>query len=222
MTKSMTKTLILDLDGTLVDSVPDLAAALNRLMGARGLETFSLAATAAMVGDGTRALVERAFAARGRQADDEAQVSFLADYSAHVAVATRPFPGAEAALRALTRQGWRLAVCTNKPLAPARALLKALGLFPFFATIGAGDSFAVQKPDPRHLLATLAAAGGTPGQAVMLGDHAHDVAAARGAGLPCIFAAWGYGPPAMAVGAAATAETFSEVAEVAARLLPAA
>lgn len=215
----MTKTLILDLDGTLVDSVPDLAAALNRLMAARGLAEFSLAATSGMVGDGTRALVERALTARGQLADEAAQASFLADYSAHAAVATRPFPGAEAALRELAAQGWRLAVCTNKPLAPARALLEALGLSPFFAAIGAGDSFPVQKPDPRHLLATLAAAGGTPQRAVMLGDHAHDVAAARGAGLPCIFAAWGYGPPTMAAGAAATAGTFSEVAEVAARLL---
>jgi phosphoglycolate phosphatase len=222
MIKSMTKTLILDLDGTLVDSVPDLAAALNRLMTGRGLESFGLAATAAMVGDGTRVLVERAFAARGRQADEDAQASFLADYSAHAAVATRPFPGAEVALRELAAQGWRLAVCTNKPSAPARALLEALHLVTFFAAIGAGDSFSTQKPDPRHLLATLAAAGGTPECAVMLGDHGHDVAAARGAGLPCIFAAWGYGAPAMATGAAATATGFSEVAGIAARLLPAA
>ena len=95
----MTRTLILDLDGTLVDSVPDLAAALNRLMVARRLAAFDHEATALMVGDGARALVDRAFAARGLAADEDAQASFLADYSANAAVRTRPFPGAEAALR---------------------------------------------------------------------------------------------------------------------------
>ena len=86
---------------------------------------------------------------------------------------------------------------------------RALGLAPLFAAIGGGDSFPVRKPDPAHLLATLQAAGGEPAHAVMVGDHANDVAAARGAGVPCIFAAWGYGPPAMAEGAAAVADDFA-------------
>lgn len=216
----MTRTLILDLDGTLVDSVPDLAAALNRLMHKRGLASFNHPETARMVGDGARALVERAFAARGLPADEDAQASFLADYSAHAAVETRPFPGTEAALHDLAGQGWRLAVCTNKPEVPARALLAALGLERFFAAIGAGDSFPMKKPDPRHLLSTIALAGGDPGRAVMVGDHANDVHAAIGAGLPCVFAAWGYGPPAMAAGAAATAGSFAELPGVVERLLP--
>ena len=216
----MIGTLLLDLDGTLVDSVPDLAAALNRLMAARGLARFSDAETAAMVGDGARKLVERAFAARGRIADEGAMEAFLADYGAHLAAATRAYPGVETTLRAMTEAGWRLAVCTNKPEAMARAVLTALGLADLFRAIGGGDSFATRKPDPAHLLATLRAAGGTPPRAVMAGDHANDVLAATGAGLPCIFAGWGYGPPAMARGAAAVAEHFADLPPIAARLLP--
>jgi phosphoglycolate phosphatase len=212
-------TLLLDLDGTLVDSVPDLAASLNRLMAARGLARFSDAETAAMVGDGARRLVERAFAARGRAADEGAVEAFLADYGAHLAADTRAYPGVEATLRAMTEAGWQLAVCTNKPEAMARTLLAALGLADLFRAIGGGDSFATRKPDPAHLLATLRAAGGTPQRAVMAGDHANDVLAATGAGLPCIFAGWGYGPPAMARGAAAVAERFADLPPIAARLL---
>ncbi len=215
------RTLIFDLDGTLVDSVPDLAAALNRLMAARGLAPFDHAGTAAMVGDGARALVERAFAARGLEADEDAQAGFLADYSANAAVATRPFPGAETALRDLAGAGWRLAVCTNKPGIATSALLAALGLEALFVAIGAGDSFPVKKPDPRHLLATIELAGGDPARAVMVGDHSNDVRAAIGAGLPCLFAGWGYGPPAMAAGATAIVAGFSELPAAAARLLPA-
>jgi phosphoglycolate phosphatase len=211
-------TLLLDLDGTLVHSVPDLTAALNRLMAARGLAGFSQAETALMVGDGVARLVERAFAARGSWPDAAAMAEYSADYAAHAAVATRAYPGVAEGLRSLADEGWRLAVCTNKLEAAARSLLAALGLARHFAAIGGGDSFPVRKPDPAHLLATLAAAGGDPARAVMAGDHANDVAAARGAGLPCIFAAWGYGPPAMANGAAAVARDFGELVKAARRL----
>lgn len=211
----MIRTLLLDLDGTLVHSVPDLAAALNRLLGAHGLAGLSHAETAAMVGDGVAKLVERAFAARGRVADSDTVAEFSADYGAHSAVETAPYPGVAEALRSLAGEGWRLAVCTNKPEQAARTLLAAVGLAPLFAAIGGGDSFATRKPDPAHLLATLEAAGGERTHAVMAGDHANDVTAARGAGLPCIFAAWGYGPMAMAEGAVAVAQDFTELAEIA-------
>ena len=215
----MARTLLLDLDGTLVDSVPDLCAALNRLLRSRASAGFSYIETAAMVGDGAEALVARAFAARGTRQDSTALDDFLRDYGAHAAVETRAYPGVATTLEALAAAGWRLAVCTNKPVAPARALLSALGLAERFCTIGGGDSFPMRKPDPGHLLATLAAAGGIVGQAVMAGDRANDVAAARGAGLPCIFAAWGYGPPAMAAGSAAIAERFDQLPAIAERLL---
>jgi len=195
--------------------VPDLAAVLNRLLAAHGRAGLSHAETAAMVGDGVAKLVERAFAARGRVADSDTVAEFSADYGAHSAVETAPYPGVAEALRSLAGEGWRLAVCTNKPEQAARTLLAAVGLAPLFAAIGGGDSFATRKPDPAHLLATLEAAGGERTHAVMAGDHANDVTAARGAGLPCIFAAWGYGPMAMAEGAVAVAQDFTELAEIA-------
>jgi len=214
-------TLLLDLDGTLVDTVPDLAAALNRLLAARGLAPLPLPEVASMVGDGVAKLVERGMAARGATADAEAVAAYSADYGAHAAIASRAYPQVPEMLRGLRDEGWRLAVCTNKPEAAARALLTSLGLAPLFTAVGGGDSFPVRKPDPAHLLATLVAAGGDPGRAVMAGDHANDVAAARGAGVPCIFAAWGYGPSAMAEGAAAVARDVVEMAAMARRLLSA-
>jgi phosphoglycolate phosphatase len=213
-TLSPPRVLLLDLDGTLVDTVPDLAAALNRLMAARGLAGFDFPGTAAMVGDGVKRLVEKAFAQRGLVADAAAVAAFAADYEAHAAVDSRLFPGVMPTLEALRAEGWRLAVCTNKPEGAARVLLDALGLTPLIAVVGAGDSFPVRKPDPAHLTATLAAAGGTADRAVMVGDHANDVAAARGAGVRCIFASWGYGPTAMAAGADAVAADITEIASV--------
>ena len=215
----MTGTLLLDLDGTLVDTLPDLTAALNRLMAARGLAGFPPAEVAGFVGDGVARLVERAFLARGRQPDAAAVAAYSADYTAHATAGSRPFPGVPEVLRGLHDEGWRLAVCTNKPEAAARVLLEGLGLAPLLAAIGGGDSFSARKPDPLHLLETLRAAGGTPDRAVMVGDHANDVAAARGAGVPCIFAAWGYGRPEMADGAAAVARSPIEMAELARRLI---
>ena len=212
---------MLDLDGTLVDSVPDLAAALNRLMQARGLPGFAEAAVTRMVGDGARVLVERAFAAQGRSPDAAALGDFLADYGANAAVRTRAFPGVAETLQALADAGWRLAVCTNKPVAPARSLLAALRLDGFFAAVGGGDSFPARKPDPAHLAATLAAAGGVPARAVMAGDHHNDLLAAAELGMPAIFAAWGYGPPELGAQAAAVAQRFSDLPAIAARLLAA-
>ncbi len=216
----MTRTLVLDLDGTLVDSVPDLAAALNRLLGTRGLAGLSPAEVAPMVGDGVQKLVERALAARGAAADAASVAAFAADYGANATNATRLYPGVEPTLRALAAKGWRLAVCTNKPEAPARSLLAALGLGGVFAAVGGGDSFPARKPDPAHLRATLAAAGGLVERSVMAGDHANDILAATGAGLPCIFAAWGYGQVEAATGAAAIAHRFTDLPAIAARLLP--
>ncbi len=201
--------------------MPDLAAALNRLMAAHGLAPFTPAETAAMVGDGVAKLVERAFAARLGTFDAAAVVAFSADYGAHVAVASKLYPGVAETLGGLAREGWRLAVCTNKPEVATRLLLAAVGLAPLFAAVGAGDSFPVRKPDPAHLLATLQAAGGEPGAAVMAGDHRNDVLAARGAGVPCVFAAWGYGAPAMAEGAQAVARDFCELGSIVRGLLAA-
>jgi phosphoglycolate phosphatase len=174
---------------------------------------------ARLVGDGAPALVERAFAARGQAPDAAALGAFLADYSANAAVRTRAFPGVPETLRTLADAGWLLAVCTNKPQAPARTLLAALGIDQYFAAIGGGDSFAVRKPDPGHLLATLQAAGGTPARAVMAGDHHNDMLAAAGLGMPAIFASWGYGGPEVGAQAAAVAAHFADLPAIAGRLL---
>ena len=198
--RGMTQIAVFDLDGTLVDSAPDIQASLNRLMAAMGLPAFTRPEVVAMIGDGVRALITKALTARNRAFEDTALDSFMADYEANAAAETRPFEGIPAALDALAGAGWRLAVCTNKPEAAARSLLADLGLASRFAALGGGDSFPVRKPDPAHLLATLSAMGAGPEAAVMIGDHRNDVMAAAGAGVPCIFAGWGYGPAEMAAG----------------------
>ena len=189
---------VFDLDGTLVDSAPDIHAALDRLMARRGLPSFARAEVVGMIGDGVRVLLERAFAARGIALDEASFNHFMADYEANAAVLTRPFDGIPELLSTLGDAGWRLAVCTNKPEAAARVLLSGLGLDRHFSALGGGDSFPMRKPDPGHLRATLAAAGAAPERAVMIGDHANDMLAARGAGVRAIFAGWGYGPQNMA------------------------
>jgi phosphoglycolate phosphatase len=216
----MPRTAVFDLDGTLVDSAPDIHAALDRLMAARGLPPFTRPEVLRMVGDGVKVLVERALAARGQGFDPAALAAFSADYTAHAAVETALFPGMAEALEALQATGWRLAICTNKPAAATAALLRALGLERRFAAVGGGDSFPVRKPDPGHLLATLRAAGGAPDRAVMVGDHRNDVLAAAGAGLPCVFAGWGYGPPGMAAGTVATAAQPTDLPALLRDLLP--
>jgi phosphoglycolate phosphatase len=212
-------TLLLDLDGTLVDSVPDIAAALNRTLAARSLAPYTDRETAAMVGDGSDRLLARAFAGRDATPDAQALPDLVADYAANAAVATRLFPGVPEMLAELHGQGWKLAVCTNKLEAPARSLLATLGILPLMAAVGGADTVPARKPDPSHLLVTLAAAGGDVGHAVMLGDHANDVLAARAARMPAIFAGWGYGTPAMAEGAAAVARRVADVPAIAVRLL---
>ncbi len=210
------RTLVFDLDGTLVDSVPDLADAARRLLARRGLAAVSDAELTAMVGDGAAVLVRRIFAHHGTVPDDAAQGEFLADYTAHATDRTRPYPGVADGLARLRDAGWRLAVCTNKPAGPARHLLAGLGLLGHFAALTGGDSFPVRKPDPDHVRRTLALAGGEPARAAMVGDSAHDIAAGRGAGLRTIHAAWGYGT---ADGADAVAMRFDEVAALAEALV---
>ncbi|MDQ2764429.1 MAG: HAD-IA family hydrolase [Pseudomonadota bacterium] len=216
----MPRTLLLDLDGTLVDTVPDLATALNRLLRARALPTLTRQQVAAMVGDGVAALVSRAFAAHGRQPDANAVAEFGADYTTHVADESSLYPHVLPVLTGLADDGWRLAVCTNKPERAARTLLQAVGLLPLLCAVGGGDSFPTRKPDPGHLLGTLTRAGGASNRALMLGDHHNDMVAARQAGMPSIFAAWGYGLPGMEAGSAAVARDIAQAAVIANRLRP--
>lgn len=214
------RSIVFDLDGTLIDTLPDLAAALNRLMASKGLAPLAETEIACFIGDGVGVLATRVLALRGREASKQDIAAFAADYAARPAERSLLFPGVQQALDALLRDGWLISICTNKPEAPARALLAAVGIADYFTAIGAGDTYPVRKPDPAHLIATIVAGGGYPAAAVVVGDHANDIAAARGAGLPAIFAGWGYGAREMAQGTRAVAETFAEVPALARSLLP--
>jgi len=211
--------MIFDLDGTLVDTLPDLTAALNRMLAERSLEPLRPADVKPMIGDGTKKLVERALAARGAAPDADTDDRYVADYTAHVAAESRPFPGVNAALARLQESGWKFAICTNKSTAATEALLEALDLGHWFAALGCGDTFAAKKPDPAHLGGTIERAGGARERAVMIGDHRNDIAAGKALSLPTVFAAWGYGDRTMAEGASAVAERFAALATIGPKLL---
>ena len=212
--------MVFDLDGTLVDTLPDLAAALNRMLTARDLAALSLAEVRPMIGDGTKKLVERALAARGANPDPGTETVFVADYTAHVAGESRPFPGVNASLARLQEAGWKFAICTNKSTAATKALLEALDLTHWFAALGCGDTFAARKPDPAHLAGTIELAGGARERSMMVGDHANDIAVASALGVPTVFALWGYGNPRMADRASAVADRFAALVSLGPRLLP--
>jgi phosphoglycolate phosphatase len=148
------------------------------------------------IGDGTRKLVERGFAATGAAlaaaALDDALARFMADYSAHAIDRTRPYPGVIETLTLLRENGAVLGICTNKPQAPTRIMLEALGLSAFFSGISAGDSCATRKPDPGHVRDALARIGADPALTAMVGDSEHDIAAGRAAGLKTIVVTYGY------------------------------
>ena len=189
------RALLLDLDGTLVDSLPDLLAVLNDVLGAFGMPALSAAQAAPMVGDGTLKFVERALAERflGSDIVKSAQARFLALYEARPARLSRPYPGVPEILERLRAQGWRCAVCTNKPGRATHLLLDALDLTRFFGVIVTGDSLPQKKPDPAPLRAALATLEVPPARAIMVGDHANDLRAASAAGVPAVFARYGYG-----------------------------
>ncbi|MBI4184044.1 MAG: phosphoglycolate phosphatase [Proteobacteria bacterium] len=216
--------LLFDLDGTLIDSAPDLAASLNHLLAGLGRGALALPAVTAMVGDGAAKLVERGLAATGGPPAAgpglaELVARFLAHYERHATVLTRPFPGVAATLAGLAAAGYRAGVCTNKPERATRTILAGLGLARFFAAVGGGDSFPVKKPDPGHVTALLGLLDARPAEAVMVGDSANDVAAARAAGLPVVAVSYGYTPlPAATLGADAVIERFADLPAALARL----
>ncbi|WP_051362064.1 phosphoglycolate phosphatase [Solimonas soli] len=196
------RALLFDLDGTLVDSLGDLHACLNRLLAGRGLAPLGREQVRRFVGDGVRALVRRGLTAAGAAPDkatlDTACNSFMADYLAAPAIHTRPYPGVPETLAAFHAEGRRLAVCTNKPEAISVAILEALGLAPLFSAVIGGDSTAARKPDPLPLQAALAALGVAAADAVMIGDGLHDAEAAATAGMAFVGVDYGYGADGLA------------------------
>ena len=208
--------LVFDLDGTLVDSAPDLHRCLNAVLAEQGRRPVSLADIRAMVGDGAAKLVERGFADTGDPVDPAALPAlvdrFLVHYAAGRHAMTTAFPGVGQTLAALRARGCRLGVCTNKPYRPTVEILEILGLAGYFTGVTGGDSLPVRKPDPGHLLGTLYLMGGRPDQALMIGDSANDVAVARAAGVPALVVRYGYTrTPVEELGADAIIERFDQI-----------
>ncbi len=193
--------VVFDLDGTLIDSVPDLADAVNRMLAAEGRSALPEEEVALMVGDGVATLVARAFdAAGGPPAGDIAPhvARFIADYEKNAALRTRPWPHVVDTLEDLRRSGLRLAVCTNKVRGATVNILDGLGMTSLFDAVVGCDDTPAPKPDPRHVLVTLDRMGVTPERAVYVGDSPNDVAAAKAAGVLCVVVSFGYTrvPPA--------------------------
>lgn len=188
--------VVFDLDGTLVDTADDLIATLNRVLADEGIRAMTRADAGALLGAGAKAMIARGFALVGEPLD-EARLDrlfdrFLPIYSTNIAVHSRPFPGAVAALDRFAAAGFRLAVCTNKLEGLSRLLIGELGLTERFAAICGGDTFPVRKPDGAHLLGTIEKAGGDAARTVMVGDSGTDVKAARNAGVPVVGVTFGY------------------------------
>jgi len=189
-------TIVFDLDGTLIDTAPDLVDTLNVLFAREGLPPVPYDTARNLIGGGAKAMIARGIAADGATVAparlERMFADFIAYYSAHIADRSRPFPGLIQALDQLAADGCRFAVCTNKLESLSRQLLDALSLSDRFATICGQDTFGIQKPDPDILRRTIAAAGGSPSRSIMVGDSATDVSTARAADVPVIAVDFGY------------------------------
>jgi len=189
-------TIVFDLDGTLVDTAPDLIDTLNVVFAREGLPPVAYATARDLIGGGARMMIARGIEAEGRAlaAGDLERLfgEFIAYYADHIADRSRPFPGVTEALDALAAQGYRFAVCTNKLERLSLLLLQKLGLAERFAAICGQDTFGVQKPDPAVFRRTVAAAGGETQRAIMIGDSLTDIRTARAAEVPIIAVDFGY------------------------------
>ena len=213
--KGLPATIVFDLDGTLVDTAPDLCASLNHALAVLGRPGVPADSVRHMVGHGARRLLEKGLAASGPSTLELVEAgmpSFLSYYAANIAVGSRPYPGVEAALDALAAAGCRLAICTNKPVALSEALVAALGWSGRFAANLGFDSVPRPKPDAGHLLATIAAAGGDPATSVFVGDSITDTTTARAAGVPVVAVSFGFSDrPAADLGAGALIDHYDQL-----------
>jgi phosphoglycolate phosphatase len=219
-------TIVFDLDGTLVDTAPDLVRALNETMDLEGLPNVRLDVVRQMVGQGARALIERGaglfnvtFSAARL---DQLTQAFIEFYRADIARDSRPFPGVEEALDTLAGLGAKLSVCTNKRTDLSQQLLESLGLADRFSAIVGADAVTDRKPHPEHYRAAVARAGGVVRRSVMIGDTAADVASARGAGAPVAIVSFGYcDGDCTRLGADLLLDRFAELTPACRRLLAA-
>jgi phosphoglycolate phosphatase len=189
-------TIVFDLDGTLIDTAPDLIATLNLILTREGLNEVPYDSARRMIGGGARGMIEKALIAENRPRSkaevDRMFGAFVEHYAAHIADHSRPFPGLEATLDRLTSEGRRLAVCTNKLEWLSVRLLDTLSLTRRFATICGQDTFGIMKPDPEILRRTIHRAGGDLAAAIMVGDSETDIRTARAANVPVIAVDFGY------------------------------
>jgi phosphoglycolate phosphatase len=188
--------IVFDLDGTLIDTAPDLAGTLNAILAREGIEPVPYEQVRETIGHGSKAMLTRALTLRRQDAGPDRIErlfrDFLDHYSDHIADRSQPFPGLETALDDLSREGFRLAVCTNKLEWLSRKLLDALDLSRRFEFVCGQDTFGVMKPDPHVLRQTVTRAGGEIGRAIMVGDSITDIRTARAAGIPVIAVDFGY------------------------------
>jgi phosphoglycolate phosphatase len=213
-----------DLDGTLVDTAPDLVDTLNVVFERIALPPVDYATARNFVGGGARKMIERGLAAERRSVAaaevDDLTRQFIEHYAEHLTDRSRPFPGVEEALGALSAQGCRLAVCTNKLEWLARRVLDGFRLSQLFIVISGGDTFKLQKPEPEPLLGTIARAGGRQDRAIMVGDSVTDIATGQAAGVPVIAVDFGYTDvPVSQLGPARVISAFSELPKAAFDLL---
>ena len=188
--------IIFDLDGTLVDSAPDLAATGNELLRRRGREQVSLADVRSMVGKGALVLMEKMMEATGEPATREELKAMLPEYldhyGANIAANTAPFPGVREALEALAERQALMAVCTNKFEELSHSLLQQIELDHHFRAVIGGDTLPIRKPDGGHVLGTIERVGGDPARTIMVGDSHNDIDAAKDAGVKSIAVSFGY------------------------------
>lgn len=211
-------TIAFDLDGTLVDSAPDLIGTLNRMLVEEGLPPVAMESASTLIGSGARALLVHGFEAAGapveRAKSDELFERFLVDYAAHIADGSQPFEGVVETLERLSERGAILVVATNKRSDLSELLLGKLDLTRHFAAIIGPDRVSARKPSGAHLKEAVAIAGGDPKRAIMVGDASPDADAAKDAGMPCILTTFGFTPtPIEDLGGDVLIDAFEDVEE---------
>ncbi len=213
------RAVVFDLDGTLVDTAPDILAYLNELLAELGRSGLEPDAVRAMIGDGVRTLLIRGLEASGGVPTgidlDRLFHRYLERYTKDPVRLSKPFEGVIETLDRLQTTGIKLGVCTNKPQRPTDRLLSKLGLDRYFGAVIGGDTLPVKKPDPTHLLTALEQLDVEPKQSVLIGDSETDLKTARAAAIPCILVSFGYTPiPARQLSADYIIDHFSELIPV--------
>ena len=188
--------LLFDLDGTIIDSAPDVCASVNRVLKTMDRPSVSVTDTKMLVGTGARTLVEKTLEMTGAPGSEEdidfLLEGFLNSYRQNPSEHTVIFPGAREALERYTDAGIKLGICTNKPEVTCFPVLQALDLKRYFPTVICGDTLEFRKPDPRHIFHTLDAMGADKNSAAVIGDSEADIKAANNAGLPSVLVTFGY------------------------------